>query len=304
MLFQRRKRTKDATVDAPAVSGKTDVGKVRSGNEDVYRILEGKEAPDGIDAIMVVADGMGGHAAGEVASEMAADGVVRHLTNRPADATKPGGGYSQLLGQILSEVNREVHRAGQKPEYQGMGTTCTVAVLTGDQLHVGHVGDSRGYIMRQGDLRQISKDHGWVAEQVEAGNLTLEQAANHQYRNVVTRAIGTEKEVKVDTLVESVAPGDTVLLCSDGLHSVVGAGDIAEVLKRGDPKAVCNGLVELANANGGPDNITVVVAQIGGQDRTESKDRLGATDKTIVRERRRRSSGPVGWITRRLFRCR
>ena len=267
MLFRRRKRANEATVDAQVVFGATHVGKVRSGNEDSYKVLVGKDAPDGVYAIMVVADGMGGHAAGEVASQMAGDAVVRLLTSRSPDATMPAGEYTQLLGQILSKVNREVYQAGQKAEYWGMGTTCTVAVLKGSHLHVAHVGDSRGYILRQGDLAQVTRDHSWVAEQVEAGNLTPNEAENHPYRNVVTRAIGIDKEVQGDTFVEGVAPGDRVLLCSDGLHSVVGDDDIAELLKDGDAEAVCNGLIELANANGGPDNVTVVVAEIGGQDR-------------------------------------
>lgn len=270
MLFSRRERTNDA----PVVFGKTDIGKVRSGNEDSCRVIEGKDAPDRVDAIMVVADGMGGHAAGEVASEMTADGVVRLLTSRPADATMPEGGYSQLLGQVLSEVNREVYRAGQKPEYHGMGTTCTVGVLKGSQLYIAHVGDSRAYLMRDRELVQVTRDHGWVAEQLEAGNLTPEEAEHHPYRNVVTRAVGTAAEVQVDTFFESVAPGHRVLLCSDGLHSVVGDSEIAPVLGDGDVEAVCDGLIDLANANGGPDNITVVVAEIGAAGRASGSGRV------------------------------
>jgi protein phosphatase len=251
---------------------------------------------------MVVADGMGGHAAGEVASEMAADGVVRHLTSRPPEATVPGGEYCHLLGQILSEVNREVHRAGQEPEFQGMGTTCTVAVLKDNHLHIAHVGDSRGYIMRAGRLVQITRDHSWVGEQVEAGNLTLEQAANHPQRNVVTRAIGTDEKVKVDTFVESVVPGDTVLLCSDGLHSVVADVDIEAVLKSGDAKSACDRLTALSNANGGLDNITVTVADIGGPDRSDSTGPADSNGKETQPAEPWRYPGLLGRITGRLLR--
>lgn len=248
------------------VCGQTDVGKIRTNNEDCFKVLVGKEAPDGIDAFMVVADGMGGHAAGEVASAMTVDGMVRHLTIRALEATWPREDYFHLLGQILTDVNREVHLAGRDPERRGMGTTCTAAVLKDNQLHVAHVGDSRGYILGEGRLLQITRDHSWVAEQVEEGNLTPEQADNHPYRNVVTRAIGIDENVKVDTLVKSVATGDRVMLCSDGLNSVVGNSDIEAALKNGDVKSACEGLIALANANGGPDNITVTVAEIENLD--------------------------------------
>ncbi|MDP7579255.1 MAG: Stp1/IreP family PP2C-type Ser/Thr phosphatase [SAR202 cluster bacterium] len=241
--------------------GQTDVGKTRSNNEDCFKVLVGKEAPKSIDALMVVADGMGGHAAGEVASAMTVDGMVRHLTIRALEATTPGEDYSHLLGQILIEVNREVRLAGRNPERRGMGTTCTAAVLKDNQVHVAHVGDSRGYILRGGRLVQITKDHSWVAQQVEEGNLTPEQADNHPYRNVVTRAIGIDENVKIDTLVKSVATGDRVMLCSDGLNSVVGNSEIEATLKSGDVKSACESLIALANANGGPDNITVTVAE-------------------------------------------
>ncbi len=258
------KQTRGDVTSPLAVYGQTDVGKIRSNNEDCFKVLVAKDAPDGIDAIMVVADGMGGHAAGEVASAMTVDSVVRHLTTKSPKAANPDGDYSHPLGQILREVNREVYLAGRNPEHQGMGTTCTAAVVKGSQLHIAHVGDSRGYILGAGKLVQITKDHSWVGEQVEAGNLTLEQAANHPYRNVVTRAIGIDEDVQAYTLVKSVGPGDRVLLCSDGLHSVVGNSDIEAVLRSGDVKSACEGLIALANANGGTDNITVPVADVDG----------------------------------------
>ena len=295
-----RKRTKQSGVDAPVVFGATHVGKVRPGNEDRCRVLEGKDLPDGIDAIMVVADGMGGHAAGEVASEMTVDGVTRLLISQLPDATIRGKGYPELLGRIIDEVNLEVlHRAEKEPKYKGMGTTCTVGVLKGSELYVGHVGDSRGYILEHRGLVQITKDHSWVAEQVEAGNLTRTEAENHPYRNVVTRAIGIGREVLSDTFVKSVAPGDKVLLCSDGLHSVVGDSEIGEELKSRDAEAACHKLISLANDKGGPDNITVVVAEVGQQDSASTTQRMDRKGKGGKHERR--SPGVLGRIINWLF---
>ena len=247
--------------DEISVQGKTDVGKMRSNNEDYFEILVGNDAPEFVDAVIVVADGMGGHAAGEVASGMSVKGVMNAIgrfTGREAE----GKVYSGLLGEILVGVNRDVYLEGKKPEFNGMGTTCTAAVIAEGQLHVAHVGDSRCYVSRNGNLTQVTRDHGWVAEQVEAGNLTLEQASVHPYRNVVTRAIGTDEEVLVDTFVEDLSPGDRVLICSDGLHSVVGDEDIEKILNSGPAMFVCDELIQASNARGGPDNITVVIADI------------------------------------------
>ena len=133
--------------------------------------------------------------------------MVTLLTSRSQDETISGGGYSQRFVQILGKINRDVYQAGQKPEYQGMGTTCTVALLTEHQLHVAHVGDSRAYLFNDGELTQITKDHGWIAEQVVVGNLSYEQSTNHPYRNAVTRAIGTDKNVRIDTVVENLEFG-------------------------------------------------------------------------------------------------
>ena len=262
MRFQGCKQSKRRNISTIAILGATHVGKVRSGNEDVYRVQMDKDAPDGINATMIVADGMGGHAAGEVASKMAADGMLSLVNDHPPKPDTHVGEYHHFLGQILSDVNLDIFRSGQSPIYQGMGTTCTAAVLKDNQLHVAHVGDSRGYILRAGELVQITRDHSWVGEQVEAGRLTLEEAMHHPRRNIVTRAIGIEEKVKVDNFVETIVPRDIILLCSDGLNSVVDDDGIASTLKTGDVEAKCNRLIELANNNGGPDNITVVVAEI------------------------------------------
>jgi len=281
----------------PIVFGATHIGKIRTGNEDSYRVLVGKDAPTEINALMVVADGMGGHASGEVASAMTVDGLTSRLTRHPLESPMTGEDYSHILGQTLNEVNHEVYLAGRNPEHQGMGTTCTAAALKGYQLYIAHVGDSRGYILRSGKLVQITRDHSWVAEH----NLTPEEAEVHPYRNVVTRAIGTNQDVQVDTFVKSVSPGDRVLLCSDGLQSVVDDGEIEATLKTGDVESVCEALIALANANGGPDNITVVVADIGGTEQSISNESVGNNDVEIQPKQGPWSEGLLGRAIARLF---
>ena len=285
----------------PIVFGATHIGKIRTGNEDSYRVLVGKDAPTEINALMVVADGMGGHASGEVASAMTVDGLTSRLTRHPLESPMTGEDYSHILGQTLNEVNHEVYLAGRNPEHQGMGTTCTAAALKGYQLYIAHVWDSRGYILRSGKLVQITRDHSWVAEQVEADNLTPEEAEVHPYRNVVTRAIGPNQDVQVDTFVKSVSPGDRVLLCSDGLQSVVDDGEIEATLKTGDVESVCEALIALANANGGPDNITVVVADIGGPEQSTPNGSVDSNDAEIQSGQQPWPGGLLGRAIARLF---
>ena len=295
MPSQGDKLSKGTIPDPPVISGEgaTDLGKVRSGNEDCHRVLIAEKAPPTIEAIVVVADGMGGHAAGEVASKMTTDGVIRRLVEGP----DPEEDYIEFLSQVVEQVNQDVHNAGQKPDYQGMGTTCTTAVLKNGKLHIANVGDSRAYILRDRQLRQITKDHSWVSEQVEAGNLTLEEASKHPYRNVVTRSIGTENQVKVDKFVEEARVGDKFLLCSDGLHSVVDDKDIqTELIRTTEPHAICQALIELANTNGGPDNITVVVVELNDQVGSEPDVRTNKNSNN------KRLSRPLGWIRGLVYR--
>jgi protein phosphatase len=182
-----------------------------------------------------------------------------------------------------------------------MGTTCTMGVLRGLNLHIAHVGDSRAYLLRDHTLSQITKDHGWVAEQVEAGNLTIEEAKDHPYRNVVTRAIGIDKNVQTDTFTVRLQPGDKVLLCSDGLHSMVEDAEIAKLL-RNSVKIASDKLIAIANSNGGSDNITVIAAEIRGPAVKGSTKRVNKKTKQIKKRKPRNSSGPIGWIKTKLLR--
>ena len=254
------------------LGARSHVGMTRSTNEDAFCALAGPDAPAGADALLAVADGMGGHKAGEVASEMAILGLVARLS-RDGVAAQVTGGPVRALRRTISELNAEIHRAGSRPETRGMGTTLTVAVLAGSALAIGHVGDSRAYLLRDGKLRQLTQDHSWVAEQVAGGVLTPGEAEVHPWRSILTRAIGVEPGVQVDGMTVEVTEGDLILVCSDGVHALVGDDEISGLLAGGGPQSSSREIVDLANAKGGIDNITVVVARIDGVDPREGPDR-------------------------------
>lgn len=259
-------RRDKGSMSMPKISGAalTDVGRVRSGNEDSYSALWGEESPEGAEALIVVADGMGGHAAGEVASNMAVDEVVRLITGSGVSPELKGEAYLELLGEVLQKANTTVFQAGQDADKRGMGTTCTVAVIRGDQLYVSHVGDSRAYLLRAESLHQITEDHSWVEQQMALGTLSREEARNHPDRNVITRAVGLEERITVDGYLVPLADQDILLLCSDGLTTMIENAEIAVILSANQPEEACKALIEAANSKGGHDNITVAVARLIG----------------------------------------
>ena len=235
---------------------------------------------------------MGGPAAGEVASQMTVEGIQRaiggeDLTSRELRGNALGG----LLGKLLEDVNKEVWEAGQTPERHRMGTTCTLAAIRGDQLFLAHIGDSRAYLLRHGELHQVSTDHSWVEEAVTMGTLTREEARIHPNRNVITRAIGLESNVQVDVSAIPIEDGDLVLLCSDGLNSMIDDDEIERILKETAPKEVCQSLIDAANDAGGHDNTTVVVATIGRARRSMAKP----DDQDTVKVQRRPKSFLKAW---------
>ncbi len=237
--------------------GATSVGRVRDHNEDNY--LAGR-------TIFAVADGMGGHAAGEVASE-AALGPLRLIDG---DSFRDPQAATEALAQAVSQANDVVlDQAAENPELRGMGTTLTTVMVRGSRLHLAHVGDSRAYLLRAGMLELLTEDHTLVAQLVKEGRLTEEQAATHPQRSVITRAIGVEAGVKVDTMLDplELQPGDQVLLCSDGLTGPVRESLIAEILAtEADGDVACRRLIDAANAGGGPDNITCVLLRVEGDE--------------------------------------
>ncbi|MGH2752462.1 MAG: Stp1/IreP family PP2C-type Ser/Thr phosphatase [Actinomycetota bacterium] len=235
-----------------AIGAKTDVGRKREVNEDSFWVNE---------PLFVVADGMGGHVAGDIASSTAVDTIKeRSSTANPEDM--------ETLAQLVLSANSRIWEKAQSDHtLLGMGTTCTLLLLDSSKAHIAHVGDSRAYLLRDGELTQITEDHTLVGRMVKEGRLTEEEAEKHPQRSVVTRALGVDSQVEVDLLTVDVQEGDRIVICSDGLSSMIGSAGITRVLeKEPDPQRAADGLVEAANEAGGEDNITVVVVDVGRDD--------------------------------------
>ena len=237
------------------------IGMKRASNQDSFCALVGSDAPSGSDALLAVADGMGGHKAGEVASEMAIRGLIDGLSRGDLRSCVTDDLYL-IIKQTFGGLNTEIHTAAALPETRGMGTTLTAAVIVGGALTIGHVGDSRAYLLRKGVIRQLTQDHSWVAEQVARGLITSREAEIHPGRNILTRAIGVAPSVRVDSMTVEVKEGDLLLICSDGVHSLIENHELVRLLARGDPQSSSREIVDLANARGGNDNITLVVSRI------------------------------------------
>jgi protein phosphatase len=253
------------SVGAYAVS--TDTGRKRRRNEDAYVV-----APP----LFAVADGMGGAQAGEVASKLAAAALE---DTDPGSLTAP-----ERVESLIQEANRRVHeRSTADPSTSGMGTTMTVAIVEGSTVTIGHVGDSRAYLVRDGELEQITEDHSLVNELLKSGKLTPEEAETHPQRSVITRAVGTDPDVDVDSFTIDAQNGDVFLLCSDGLTDMVDDRDILEVAARyrHDLDRITKSLVSAANRGGGEDNITVVAFEISDRDEDETV-RMDAVDEDTM----------------------
>src|SRR3954452_3232237 len=232
----------------------SDVGLVRSINEDFVRFVpsEGKD-PENRSGIFLVADGMGGHAAGEVASELAAEEVLRCFFEL-------NGTVPDILSTAFAVANKAIFDYGQgHPECAGMGTTCTALAIRSDRIWLGHVGDSRAYLLRNGELRQLSEDQTLVAKMVREGSMTPAEAKTSEHNNIILQALGTAPEVSPDIWDDGLAlsAGDTLILCSDGLHGLVDDIVIAEVAGRYSPTEACQELIRYALQAGGHDNVSV-----------------------------------------------
>ena len=243
------------------VNGFTDTGRVRDHNEDSILALEMDQSLVGVDGLLVVADGMGGHAAGEVASEMTISHINEYFcsglfANQSANEIEP------QLSTLLQEINSLVASAGQDGDNRGMGTTCTLAVVIGERMYYAHVGDSRAYLFRDKELSQITNDHSWVEEMVRAGIISAAVARTHPSRNMITRAIGLGETVSVDTGSCRLYSGDSVILCSDGLNSMLSDAEIQIIAETSSHDTLCVDLIEAANQAGGHDNISVTVVYL------------------------------------------
>lgn len=266
---------------ATEAHGKTDVGRKRQHNEDAMLV-----APEM--GLYIVADGMGGHAAGEVASTRSVEVVRQHLlTGRSILKDLEDDPSPSLRVAAASLVEVAIQRAcadifkmaAQDSSKRGMGTTFVCLVVAGNRGVIGHVGDSRVYLIRGGQAHRLTEDHTLIAAQLKAGTITKEQAATSQYRNVITRAVGIQESVQVDTLVVDCLPGDTFLLCSDGLHGYLGDDEITSLVGTVSPKALPDRCVALANERGGRDNITVVVVSIQGDPAMAKEEVAEATSR-------------------------
>ena len=254
-----------------SVGAKTDVGRVRDGNEDSYLANE---------PLFVIADGMGGHLAGDVASATAIEVIQERTGDLHADDP-------QTLAAMVKEANRAIwSKAGDDPSLRGMGTTCTLVLLDAATAQIAHVGDSRAYLFHDGELSQVTEDHTLVGRMVREGRLQAEEAERHPQRSIITRALGVDEEVEVDLITLELTDGDRLLLCSDGLSSMLPHGSIAETLaETDDAQSAAELLIDRANEAGGEDNITVVVIDVGGSGEgaapvTEHRSDLGERSHT------------------------
>ena len=239
--------------------GLTDVGRVRHANQDAFSIEDREN-------IYIVADGMGGHAGGEIASNLCIEQIVKNIKSQShifaSNSHHPNG---QMIHSMIASVNfastKIYERALEDPSLKGMGTTATVGKIVDNFLYLAHVGDSRCYLVRCNLIYQLTNDHSLVFEQVKAGLITQEESEIHHLRNVITRSVGYQEEEDVDTVVIELESDDYLVLCSDGLHGKVSDKEISTTVSKSGLNAVQE-LLQLANERGGEDNITIVVLKV------------------------------------------
>ncbi len=262
-----------------SVFAKTDVGQTREHNEDTFlvadlttqrtslqpEVRDHAVGPKG--SLFIVADGMGGAAAGEIASAMAAQTIHGHMTTHwLTDTDTSPQRFAYRLKEAVESANTKIHQyAREHPELKGMGTTTTAVGVLGDHIYLTQVGDSRAYLIRGDDAIQLTKDQSLMQRLVDAGELTEEEAERSERKNIILQALGPDAMVRVDLTHQPIRRGDAIVLCSDGLSNQVRKEEIAERVRNADDlAAVCSELVNLANERGGPDNITVLIARFGG----------------------------------------
>jgi serine/threonine protein phosphatase PrpC len=290
------------------VFGKTDVGRTREHNEDAFVIadlntMNASLQPEvrthhsgTMGSLFMVADGMGGAAAGEIASALATEVVLEELGARWRKAPQHDAEtFARAIRAATETANARIHRyATEHPENRGMGTTATIAGMLGDTLYLAQVGDSRAYLVRDGVARQITKDQSLMQKLVEAGELTAEEAEVSERRNIILQALGPEPAVKVDLTHQQVRRGDVLVLCSDGLSGQIRTSDIARVVvEEPDLAEVCKKLIDLANENGGPDNITVIAARFDGPGLRAASAGEGVGHRTYTSRSESRAMTPV-----------
>jgi serine/threonine protein phosphatase PrpC len=236
---------------------KTDRGLKRQLNEDNCNILV--DYP-GIPVCFVIADGMGGHQCGEVASKQAVDSVCDRLLRSDWSSED----IPEILRSIITSVNDEIYKFSMlDASTQGMGTTLIITVFKDGKLYIGHVGDSRVYLIRENTIEKVTWDHSFIEEMLKNGSITKDEAFNHPKKNLITRAVGCEPDLQVDTYEIDVKENDIVLLCTDGLTNMIAEDEILDIIiNTEDPQVACDTLIQNANNKGGEDNVTVIIGKI------------------------------------------
>lgn len=273
----------EAVSDAPVLpltfAAKTDLGRVRENNEDKFDWWEPDDSAllSARGRLYAVADGMGGHAAGQIAAEMA----LKIIGDAYYSGTR--GGVEDALTRAIVKANSEIFDTARAiPSRKGMGCTVVLLAIVRESAVLAWAGDSRIYRIRNGGVEQLTEDHSWVQEQIRLGSLSQEEAHRSPYRNVITRCLGPEPAVTPETRRETLQPGDTFLLCSDGLTGPVDDVAIADIVSSRAPAFACRQLIAQANDNGGPDNITAAIVRFDGADTASEAPRQG----TAAGERR------------------
>lgn len=237
-------------------AARTDKGMHRELNEDSFNIISGN---GDVPAVFIVADGMGGHNSGEIASKAAVDYISGAILSSPGRLGSDNGIIDEMK-MLLAETNRNVYEKSlEMPENNGMGTTMTVAAAVGGTMYIGHIGDSRLYLIRDGSMKLLTTDHSYIEEMVRNGSITREEAKSHPRKHMITRALGCTAEVEADIYNCRMEAGDTFLLCTDGLTNMLVEDEIRELASGNAPDTACEALVKRANDDGGEDNITVIV---------------------------------------------
>src|SRR3954464_13867837 len=284
------------------VFGKTDVGRTRDHNEDSFvvsdlssgnatlqpEVRQHVAGPRG--SLFMVADGMGGAAAGEIASAMATEVVLEELQRRWVEGVdRTPAAFAGALKHAAKAANTKINSyAVGHPDFRGMGTTATIAGLLQDTIYVAQIGDSRGYIIRGGIAIQITKAQSLMQKLVEAGEMTEEEAEHSERRNIILQALGPEASIKVDLTHQPLRRGDTLVLCSDGLSTQISRDTIAKIVSgEKDLTQACKKLIDAANAAGGPDNITVIVARFEGEGLPDPEDDEEEEEDDLVTVRHR-----------------
>lgn len=236
----------------------TDKGKIRENNQDYYYSSNFLELP-----LFIVADGMGGHKAGEVASKMAVD-IIVEVVSRSSKNGYEEISISNIIRKAVEEANEKIFdKSLSSTKYNGMGTTLTMAYLTDENITIGHIGDSRAYIARGDEFIQLTEDHSLVAELVKNGSISAEEALYHPQKNIITRAVGTSKYIDTDIVIAQVIKNDIILLCTDGLTNMVDDMEIKNMIQNtNDMQVLCESLINKANDLGGVDNITAIAIKI------------------------------------------